>query len=95
MKRTKEDMPIEPYVTKVNTEVAEFSDGTSVLRQRPYINPLFAGLRPKHAIIGSDQFRLAFAEGTPLSEAQKGLANPETLEIDGDPGSPWGKALRP
>src|ERR1700677_4299626 len=89
----------EPQVTAVNTEVANFSDKSLVLRQRSYMNRNFAALRNKHEILTPDVFRMVFRVGRTLSETLKYFAHPELMDdesqVDGDPGDARKRMLRP
>ena len=88
-----------PTVVAVNTEVANFSDKSLVLRQRSYMNRNFAALRNKHEILTPDVFRGVFKVGRTLSETLKYFAHPELMEeesqVDGDPGDARKRMLRP
>ena len=89
----------EPTVTAVNTEVANFSDKSLVLRQRSYMNRSFASLRNKHEILTPDVFRMVFKVGRTLPETLKYFQSPELMEdesqVDGDPGDSRKRMLRP
>jgi hypothetical protein len=85
----------EPTVTKVGVESAHFSNGITILRQRPYLNINFAGLRNAHDILQSDTFRSVFQVGRTLSETQRLFANPEDIQVDGDPGDARSRVLKP
>ena|ERR1700677_2777564 len=91
----KDLMPKEPFVTKVGTESAHFSNGVTILRQRPYLNINFANIRNAHDILQSDTFRGVFQVGRTLSEAQRLFANPEDNQVDGDPGDARSRMLKP
>jgi len=77
----------EPTVTKCGVEIAEFSDGTTVMRQRIYLNKVFGSLRDKHRILTPDQFRGVFQVGNTLSETLNLFVNADDMQVDGDPGS--------
>ena len=85
----------EPTVTKCGVESAHFSNGITILRQRPYLNINFAGLRNAHDILQSDTFRSVFQVGRTLSETQRLFANPGDIQVDGDPGDARKRILKP
>jgi hypothetical protein len=92
---SQEVLSTNPVVTKVGVESAHFSNGITILRQRPYLNINFAGLRNAHDILQSDTFRSVFQVGRTLSETQKLFANPEDIQVDGDPGDARKRVLKP
>ncbi len=69
-----------PKVTSVTTEVATFDDGTSILRQRPYLHE-GTGLA---SVTQPDFFRALFAVGSTTEEIKERIANPEGLPTGGD-----------
>jgi hypothetical protein len=76
----------EPTITSNNGELAEFSDGTSVMRQRVYVNPEFAEIFKE--IIPVQAFKVALKEGITKSEAKKRWADPSLRA--GEEGIPIG-----
>jgi hypothetical protein len=76
----------EPTITKNSGEMAEFSDGSSILRQRVGLNAefaqIFSGMIPVQA------FKLVLKEGITLTEAKARWADP-TLRA-GEEGVPIG-----
>ena len=70
----------ETVVTSCTSELATFSDGTSILRQRPYLNAEF-GL---NAITQPDFFRGVFVMGSTKEECKARLANPVDIPTGGD-----------
>lgn len=70
-------------VTVVNctTEVANFSDGTFVMRQKPWLNTC-KGI--SLGITQPDFFRGVFRVGRTIEECKKVLADPGDLPLGGD-----------
>ena len=93
--RDEQEIDLGPTVTKNTGEVATFSTGIEISRQRPaswpknFVRPgLHAGLAASATLLSYQMFQAIFAVGNTLSQVETYLANPSLVELDQVDGNP-------